>query len=482
MSVTLMVIIALLVFFICLAAELPVAVGLTAGGAVGLFLYGDWGQMAATVQGSAYQNVSTYTLVVIPMFILMGVLVANAGVLTDLFNLAAKLTRRLPGGVGIATVMSAAGFAAVTGSSAAAVATLGKFCVAEMERHGYLRRFAAGIVAAAGTLGILIPPSIVLVIYGVLTFESISRLLLGAIIPGILTAIAYALTIVVLALVSRRKLARVPSSKVSEPAAASVSAGGAPTVGSGGAGVGTTSIQLNDATDGVSTVVAGRSGGLPQQLEAVFYIGLVVVVVLGGIYGGVFTETEAGAFGALVALIILLLRSGRTEMGLRRSLVSALRETSAVTSMIFALLIGGGVFTLFLVTARVPNSLTEWIIGMDMSPYMVLFLILLLLLVLGALLDGVSILLLTMPITYPLITSLGFDGIWYGIIAIKMVEIGLLTPPFGLNVYMVAGVSRTKVEEVFRGVFPFIITELVVVGVLVAFPELVTWLPDMSQR
>lgn len=494
MDSTLMVVIALAVFLFFLAAEMPVAVGLAAAGVTGLLLDNGFEQTAATLSSAAYQATSTYTLVVIPMFILMGVLVANAGVLGNIFDLAARVTRRLPGGLGIATVLSAAGFSAVTGSSAAAVVTLGRLCVGEMRRHGYSVKFAASIVAASGTLGVLIPPSVVLVIYGVLTNESVGQLLLAAIVPGIITAIAYIATIVLMAkLGNRTSPVDEDGSDVTGTPAGSGSAPARDVV---------TAMHANEpAVDrevdremqreleqldiaagpgGVATVKPTRAQRW-QELESVFYIGIIFVVVLGGIYGGVFTETEAGAVGALVAVFVLLLRSGRTELGLKRSLGSALRETSANTSMLFALLIGGSVFTLFLVTARVPQELTDWIIGLDVNRYVVIAIILLALLFLGALLDGMSILLLTMPLTYPLVTDLGFSGLWYGVLAVKMVEIGLLTPPFGLNVFMVSGVVKdAKVEDVFRGVIPFIVAELCVVLLIVLVPDLVTWLPELA--
>lgn len=499
MNTTLMVLISLGVFVFLLAAEMPVAVGLAAAGVTGLLLDNGFEQTAATLSSAAYQSTSTYTLVVIPMFILMGVLVANAGVLGNIFDLAARATRRLPGGLGIATVLSAAGFSAVTGSSAAAVATLGRLCVGEMRRHGYSIRFASSIVAASGTLGVLIPPSVVLVIYGVLTNESVGQLLLAAIVPGIITAIAYILTIVIVARMGKSTdidPTLQPRDPAPEPALAAAGAGG------GLSGDVVTAMQANEpAVDREvdremereldQLDLAAGPGGLAlakptraqrwQELESILYIGIIFVVVLGGIYGGVFTETEAGAVGALVAVFVLLLRSGRTELGLLRSLTSALRETSANTSMLFALLIGGSIFTLFLVTARVPQELTDWIVGLDVNKYVVIVIILLVLLVLGALLDGMSILLLTMPLTYPLVTDLGFSGLWYGILAVKMVEVGLLTPPFGLNVFLVSGVVKeAKVEQVFRGVVPFIVAELCVVLLIVLVPDLVTWLPDLA--
>jgi C4-dicarboxylate transporter DctM subunit len=494
MDSTLMVIIALAVFLFVLAAEMPVAVGLAAAGVTGLLLDNGFEQTAATLSSAAYQATSTYTLIVIPMFILMGVLVANAGVLGNVFDLAARATRKLPGGLGIATVLSAAGFSAVTGSSAAAVATLGRLCVGEMRRHGYTVKFAASIVAASGTLGILIPPSVVLVIYGVLTNESVSQLLLAAIIPGIITALAYIVTIVLMATIGggAKNIGdeHAHDDGTREPAPA-------PAAAPRPSGDVVTAMVANEpdvdrnldrelahelevGPGGLAMAKPSRAQRL-QELESVFYIGIIFVVVLGGIYGGIFTETEAGAVGALVAFLILLLRSGRTPMGLRNSIFSAMRETSANTSMLFALLIGGSIFTLFLVTARVPQELTDWIVGLDVNKYVVIAIILVVLLILGGLLDGMSILLLTMPLTYPLVTDLGFSGLWYGILAVKMVEIGLLTPPFGMNVFLISGVVKeAKVEQVFRGVLPFIVAELCVVLLIVLVPDLVTWLPELA--
>lgn len=443
----------LALFVVLLMAEMPVALALVAAGTAGLLLTDGLRQTVATLASAPFESASTYSLVVIPMFILMGVLVSNAGVLRDLFSFANRLTRRIPGGLGVATVLSAAGFAAVTGSSAAAVATLGRLCVGEMRRHGYSVQLAAGIVAASGTLGILIPPSIVLVIYGVLTGESIGLLLIGAIIPGLLTAAVYILTIVLRVVLLRRKVD--PAASVVEP--------------------------TEEEIDPVE-VPAGRKHSRLQEYEAAFYILVVFLVVLGGIYSGVFTETEAGAMGALCALVVLLLRASRTELGLVRSFTAALRETASVTSMIFALLLGGTVLTLFLVTSRVPTDLADWVGGLQVDGLVVVLVFLVILLILGGFLDGVSILLLTVPLAYPVVvTELGFSGIWFGILVVKMIEIGLLTPPFGINVYLVAGVVKgVRVEDAFRGAFPFVLAELAVVAILILFPGLVTWLPSLA--
>jgi C4-dicarboxylate transporter DctM subunit len=468
MSVGLIIGIALLVFFLFLAAEVPVAVGLAAGSSTGLLLYAGVAQTGSILSSVAAQATSSYSLVVIPMFVLMGALMANSGVLSNVFDLAARVTRRLPGGLGIATVLSAAGFSAVTGSSAATVTTLGRMCVNEMTKHGYSVRLAASVVAASGTLGPLIPPSIVLVIYGVLTEESVGKLLLAAIIPGILTTIAYSITVIYSTIRERRADAEEPvqvlstADAVVAPVAAPAAAGAA----------------ARSASSG-----SARLGRLIRwrEFEAVAYIAVLGLVVLGGIYGGYMTETEAGAVGALLALVVLLLRARSTERGLRRSMIDALEETATNTSMLMLLVICGSVFTYFLVVTRVPQDLTAWIVGLDANRYVVLAMVLVAFLILGALLDGMSILLLTIPLTYPIMMGLGFDGLWYGVIAVKMIEIGLLTPPFGLNVFMISGIIReAKVESVFRGVLPFILADFAIVGILVAFPELVTWLPSLA--
>lgn len=481
MSTELIILISLGAFVLLLLAEAPVAAALLTASITGLVLNAGVDRTAATLASAAYQATGSYSLVVVPMFILMGVFVANAGILANIFDFAARVTRRLPGGLGIATVLSAAGFSAVTGSSAAAVVTLGRMCVSEMTRHGYKVSYAASIVAASGTLGVLIPPSIVLVIYGILTNESVGQLLLAAVIPGILTAFAYITTVMIISSRENKKQAR-------------------ELVTSDGQAVGTTVEGLEDLTEAVPAAAAAGgvahggtvgphddapAGKQPfisgREIEAVAYIVLIAGAVLGGIYGGFFTETEAGAVGALLSLCVLFLRGRHTERGVMRSLVSALQETAANTAMLIALLIAGSVFTLFLVTTRVPQDLTAWIVDLEVNKFVVIAIILFVLLILGALIDGMSILLLTMPLTYPIVTSLGFDGLWYGIIAVKMIEIGLLTPPFGLNVFMISGVVKeAKVEKVFRGVVPFIVAEFTVVLLIIIFPEIVTWLPSKA--
>lgn len=483
MSVELIVLISLGVFAVLLMAEAPVAAALLTASITGLLLNAGVERTAATLASAAYQATGSYSLVVVPMFILMGVFVANAGILANIFDFAARITRRLPGGLGVATVLSAAGFSAVTGSSAAAVVTLGRMCVNEMTRHGYKVAYAASIVAASGTLGVLIPPSIVLVIYGILTNESVGQLLLAAVVPGILTALAYIVTVVLTS-------SRAAKGDAEVVAAVPVPAHAGAARDSLGGGTATLTVNASDAgatdgaadrlpserTEGKSPFISGR------EIEAIVYIALIAGAVLGGIYGGFFTETEAGAVGALLSLMVLLVRGRHTENGVWKGLTSALQETAANTAMLIALIIAGSVFTLFLVTTRVPQDITAWIVELDVNRFVVIAIILVVLLILGALIDGMSILLLTMPLTYPIVTSLGFDGLWYGVLAVKMIEIGLLTPPFGLNVFMIAGVvKKAKVEAVFRGVVPFICAEMIIVLLIIVFPDIVTWLPAQAK-
>lgn len=442
MSVGLTVVLALGTFLLLLLAEMPIALALIVGSALGLFLLEGGSFSASTLGAVPFESTSSYSLLVVPMFVLMGSLMSNANIAGDIFSLAAKVTKRIPGGLGIATVASSAGFSAVVGSTVATVATVGRVAVGEMTKRGYTGSFAAGIVAAAGTLGVLIPPSIILVFYGILTGESIGALLIAAIVPGIVTAVVYAATIIL--------RVKIGGKKVYDPEKV--------------------------ARDNPEVI---ESSPL-RMVEAGVYIGLLFVVVMGGMYFGFFTATEAAAIGAFVAGLALMFRSMTSrKVNLVRSLVTSFKEAAGITSMIFALLIGGAMLTTFLVAANVPSALTEAIVDGGINKYVVLLSILGVGLILGAVLDGMSILLLMVPIAYPVVTGLGFEGVWFGIMIVKMVEIGVLTPPVGINVFVVAGVAEgVTVEEAFKGVTPFIIAELVAVAIFIIFPELIMWLPE----
>lgn len=424
-----------------LAIRVPVAFALLLTGVFGVwYLQGD--QVASSVLARVpYETPASYTLVILPMFIAMGVMAKRGGVAEDGFALAARLTRRLPGGLAIGAVMACAAFASVSGSSVATVATLGPIATREMRRHGYDMIIAAGVVGAAGTLGVLIPPSIVLVLYGILTGESIGGLLLAGIIPGILTALLYS-------------------------AALAFRAWRHPEL-MGGEGP---DLPIRDlALQTVNPV-------------NIFKLVALFVVVMGGIYSGLATPTEAAALGAGLALLfyaydLIRMRGGGRLADIR----DAFGESTRLTGMSLALLIGGGVFTYALVVARLPSNFAQWIEGLAYPPFVVVLIILLGFILLGMFIDGLSILLIAVPLAYPAVTAVGYDGIWFGIVVVKAIEIGLITPPFGMNAFVVAGTTRgLSVADAFRGILWFLPLEIAMLGLLFLVPEIATWLPSMS--
>lgn len=436
----------LALLIVLIAAEVPVSFSLLASGAIGLVLLKSSGYAANTLANQPFANTAAFSLVLIPMFVIMGMLVVSAGIAQDVYGVASQMFRNLPGGLGIATVAACAGFAAVTGSSAATVATIGRISINEMRRHGYSTSFAAGVVSASGTLGILIPPSLVLVIYGTLTGESIEKLLLAGIIPGVFTAIMYA---VVVAIRARKEIH--PDHAITD--------------------------DVDSEATGQVDDVSVRAG-----ITAFVKVAVLFSIVVLGIYTGFFTATESGAVAAFAALLMLVWTCvRRRNMRLWPLLKQAFEETTAVSSMIFMLLIGGGVFTFFMVSGGYARDFAQWITELPVSPYLVVVIILLALIPLGMILDGMSILLITVPLTYPVVTELGFDGIWYGILVVKLIEIGLVTPPVGINCYVVAGSAPgVRAEDAFKGVMPFVAMDVVTTALLFAFPIITLWLPSLA--
>lgn len=431
-----------------LASRLPVALALLAAGLLGVLLLQGSGVAASVLGRVPFDTPAKYVLIIIPMFITMGVFAKRGTVAEDGFMLAARLLRRFPGGLAIATVLGCAGFAAISGSSVATVATLGPVATREMRAHGYETSVAAGVVGAAGTLGVLIPPSIVLVIYGILTRESIGMLLIAGILPGLLSAALYGVALAVRAVRSPSVMGR-----------------SVVTVGSGG---------------------SGGSGGTVEEftqtrLPVVSLLKIIVLflIVVGGIYSGLLSATEAASVAAAVALLFYFgdLRHQPWRSRLRE-LASGLGEATRLTSMAFALLIGAGVFTYFLVAARVPTSFAAWVAGLEVAPMVIVALLLLAFVPLGMFLDPLSTMLIAVPLAYPVVSTLGYDGIWFGILVVKMIEIGLITPPFGINAYVVAGsVPDVSVEQAFRGILWFLPIDIATVVLIFFVPSIVTWLP-----
>jgi C4-dicarboxylate transporter, DctM subunit len=399
-------------------------------------------KMAGTIPHS---KVSTLALSLIPTFILIGFLAYHAGLTRALFEAAKRWVGWLPGGMGVATVFSAAGFAAVSGASVATSAVFARIAVPEMLQLGYDKRFAAGVVAASGTLASLIPPSAILVIYAIIVEQDVGALLMAGFLPGAFSALVYGGLVVFLA--RTRK-------------------------------------NFGPPVTGYSW--KQRLESLPGALPIFFVVSIIVVCI----YGGVGTPTEAGSLGAFIILIMALYKGMRWK-----ELKGALMETARLTVMIFTIIWGVLLYVRFLGFADLPSAFADWITGLDQSPMTTLILILLAYAVLGMFMDAIGMLLLTLPVVYPAVIALnGGDGvsaadsafgvssvgcsIWFGIIVVKMAEFCLITPPIGLNCFVVAGVRpECSVQDVFRGVIPFFIADALTIAALVALPGIVLWLP-----
>ena len=428
---------AVLLFMAMILMEVPVAFAMIAAGALGIAVLAGPHVAFSTLAATPYTAVAKYDLLILPMFILLGAIVSNAGIASRIFASANRIVGWMPGGLGITTVLACTIFGGISGSSVAEAATLGRVSINEMRAHGYRARFAAGLVAASAMIAILIPPSIPLVIYGILTGLPIGSLLLAGIIPGLMTAFTFA------AYVSIYSWIRKPV-----PVAAAD-----------------------------TSPAAGRK----SSYSGLVYAGILFVVVVGGIYAGILTSTEAAAAGAFAALIIAIVVSRTERKPLLPILGRSVHEAAITSAMIFALLIGSMVFTYLLAYAQVPATLAQWATSQDLSPQMVVLCFLIILVPLGMFLDGLSMLLLTVPVAYPIVAAMGVDGIWFGVLAVTMIELGLITPPVGLNVYVVAGVvNDLKVEEVFIGVTPFIVIQIAITALIFLFPDIATILPELA--
>lgn len=380
---------------------------------------------------SFYGTFTAYAFTVIPLFVLMGELASAAGLSKGVYDVADKWLRRLPGGLGIATIGACAGFSAICGSSVATAATLGRVALPEMKRFGYADPLATGTVAAGGTLGFLIPPSLGFVVYGILTEQSIGKLLVSGFLPGFMLAAAYVGVIMIW--VWRR-----PSTAPASPEP----------------------VSLSEKLKAVARV---------WELMAAF------LLVMGGIYFGIFTPTEAGAVGAFFLFAVACYRRRLTGT----ALVTALTSTVKVSVMIFCILAGAYVFTYFMALTLIPMTLAAWLGGLEFSPYLILAIILAGYLVLGCFLDATAMMVLTLPVIFPTILELGFNPIWFGVISVLMMEAGLITPPLGLNIFVIAGTAEVPMEVVFRGALAFLGAILFVVVMVTFFPEIALFLPGI---
>ncbi|SNU00511.1 TRAP transporter, DctM subunit [Ruaniaceae bacterium KH17] len=451
-----------LLLLVLLAMRTPVAFALGLSGAVGLALLRDFDFATNMLGAIPFDETARFTLTIIPMFILMGMFAMKAKMAEQVYAVAAHAFKKLPGGLGVATVMACAGFAAVSGSSIGTTATMSKLSVGEMRKHGYPDSLATATVAMAGTLGVLIPPSIILVLYAIMTGESVAKVLAAGILPGILTAIAFALYTM---LAAPKAMAEQRELSMALSAAATTH--------------GTASGNGTDST--ITTTEASTSQRLRDlPMRGLVRVAILFLIVLGGMYSGIFTPTESAAIGALAAAVMLVMEMWRDgPKATLSAAVDALKETAGTTSMVFSIIVGSAVLSIFFVAAKVPQALTSAVVGANLNPHLTIGLLLLTLLPLGMALESISILVITVPLLYPVGMELGFDGIWLGILIVKLVEIGMVTPPVGIQCFVVAGTSGVKVSTIFRGVLPFVVIELILVAILFAFPQIILWLPSM---
>jgi len=431
MSPELVGIIGIAVLLVLFALRMQVGLSMLMVGFLG-YCYLTTTQAGLTKLGiDPYATASAYSLSVIPLFVLMGMFLSYGGLGRDLYQAVDAWMGHLRGGLAIATIGACAAFAAVSGSTTATAATMGTVALPEMKRYNYKDSLATACVAAGGTLGILIPPSVILILYGVLTEEPIGKLLIAGILPGILQAVLFTVTIYL-------------------------------------------QVRQNPSLAPLHPEAAFREKLV--SLRKVWPVPALFLLTMGGIYFGVFTPTEGSAVGAFGAFIFFL----ATGQFSRKNLIGSLDQAARTTAMIFIIVIGATVFGHFLAVTKIPFELSGFIAGLGVSRYVVMALILFLLMVLGCFMEGIAILVLTMPILYPLVTGFGFDGVWFGVIMVVMLNIGLVTPPVGVNVYVTAGVAKdVPLMTIFRGVIPLLIAMIVCAILLVAFPQIVTFLPSL---
>ena len=421
----------ILVFLLITGTHIGVGLGIS--GFIGILITINERAAFAQVATVPFSTTNSFTLAVIPLFILMGSLATQAGLTTDLYRAAYNWLGKISGGLAMATTLASAAFGAACGSTIVNAAVFTKMAMPEMTKFGYDKRLSAGCIAASGTLASLIPPSILMIIYAVITEQSVARLLVAGLVPGFLSAAVYMLGIYIVAK-ARPDLAPIPN-----------------------------------------VTITRRERW--ESLKGVWGISFLFILVIGGIYMGFFVPTYAGAVGAFGAFMIVAAK--RKLNG--RLLVDTFKDAGITTSTIFIIVIGGIIFARFLTYTGLVGDISEWMIALNLSPIAYLIGFAILYLILGMLIDPIAIMVMTLPVMFPIMTSVGYDPIWLGVIAIKLAEISLITPPVGLNVYVVRSASPVKLrlEEVFAGVTPFLIMDVFTLALLITFPSIVLFLPSL---
>lgn len=430
MSAELVGVLGILLMFTLLAMGMYIGIAMALVGLLGLVVLVGWPAGSSILGITPLAEGSSYTLSVIPLFVLMGQFAFRSGISSDIFKSVYAWLGHHRGGLAMATIMACAGFAAICGSSLATGATMGMVAIPEMDKYKYDPRLSTGCIAAGGTLGILIPPSIGFVIYGILTEQSIGKLFMAGILPGILLSVLF-LSVVYFQCRYNPKL----------------------------------------GPRGPSTSLMTKV----KSLSGIWGMLTLFVVVIGGIYLGVFTPTEAAGIGAFGAFIFALLRK-RLSFSV---LIECLMETGRTTAFIFLIIIGANIFSSFLGISRIPMELADFIAGLHLPRLLILAMIVLIYVALGCVMDCYAIMILTVPIIFPVILALQFDPIWFGVLMVIVLEIGLITPPVGLNVFVLKSAAPTvPLGTIFRGIWPFMIAAMIAIAVITIFPEIAIYLPN----
>ncbi len=413
--------------------RVPLAFAMGLVGVGGMTWTRGWDPALARAAQVVYETGFAYTLSVIPLFILMGNFVARAGLAHELFEAAYAFVGHVRGGLAHATIAACAGFGAICGSSIATAATMSRVAYPSMKKLGYSDSLATGVLAAGGTLGIMIPPSTIMVIYGIITETNIGKLFAAGVIPGLLSAAALMLCVSVM-----------------------------------------TARDPDHAPPGVRSSWPERW----RALRGIWGVALLVIVVLGGIYGGFFTATEGAGFGAAGAFLFALARRRLTWAILYQVLV----ESARTTAMLFTLLIAATMFANFVNFTTMPGELKHWITHLGLSPVMIISAMMLIYVVLGTVMEELTMVLLTIPLFFPIVTALGFDPVWFGVLIVMIVQIGLISPPVGMNLFVLnALLPGVGLGQIFRGCWPFVAVMILMLALLIAFPPLSLWLPSLMK-
>ena len=433
MTPTMMGLLSFAVLVVLIFLKIPVGFVMAIVGFAGFGLLVSWDASLNLIARDFFYVFSSYNLTVIPLFVLMGQVAHHSGMSGRLFNTAHKFMGHLPGGLAIATIGACAGFSAICGSTSATAATMAAVALPQMKKYHYDPALATGVVAAGGGLGILIPPSTIFIIYGIMTEQSIGKLFMAGVLPGVLLTVAFILAVVVWARLRPDICKKAPKATWKE-----------------------------------------KRASLTGVIETL----ILFVMVMGGLFVGFFTPTEAAAIGAFGTLLIALIGRHLTWQGFLRSL----DETTRICCMIFVIVAGATVFGHFLAVTGIPANVGTWVSTLPLPPFAIIGLILLVYLVLGCLMDSLAMIMLTIPIFYPVVTTLGYDPIWFGVIIVLVTGMGVITPPVGINVYVVAGVARdVPLQVIFKGASYMLIALVATAVLLILFPQIATFLPSLMK-